>query len=138
MTPHPDHATTTELTTLLGKLLHNSEGLVRQQLDLLRSEVRQELGQAKEAAVCLGVGTGLLAAGGALGTLMLVHLLHRSSRLPLWACYGLVGGGMAAAGSSLVARGRRAAADVHVDLPQTTQGLQENLEWLKTQLTPGT
>lgn len=131
-------ATQTELTTLLHNLLHHSESLLGQQLALFRSEVRQEVGKAAKAAAYLGAGTGLAAAGGVLSTLMLVHLLHRSGRLPLWACYGLVSGGLAAAGAGLVARGCRAAGAVQLDLPETARGFQENLTWLREQLTPAT
>jgi hypothetical protein len=132
------HPTQTEPSTLLRNVLAHSEGLLRQQLALVGSEARQELGKATHAAVYLGAGTGLVAAGGVLSTLMLVHLLQRSSRLPRWACYGLVAGGLTAAGAGLVRAGRRSAATVRLDLPQSAQGLQENLTWLREQLTPAT
>jgi hypothetical protein len=136
MTTPVGNTTRNELMTLLCRLVQDSEGLIRQQLGLLRSEVGRELGKATEAAGCLGGGAGLVAAGGLLGTVMLVHLLHRSSRLPLWACYGLVSGGLAATGAALLARGRRSAAAVRPDLPETAAAFQENLAWLKAQLAP--
>jgi Putative Actinobacterial Holin-X, holin superfamily III len=136
MTTHVVNTTRDELMTLLGTLVQNSEGLIRRQLELLQREVGRELGKATEAAGGLGAGAGLVATGGLLSTVMLVHLLHRASRLPLWACYGLVSGGLVAAGAALLARGRRSAAGVRLDLPETTAGLQANLAWLKAQLTP--
>ncbi len=124
-----------ELMGLLSRLVHDSEALLGQQAALLRSEARQELGKATEAAVLLGGGAGLLAAGGVLSVAALVHLIHRSTRLPLGACYALVAAGLAAGGAGLLARGRRAATSVRPDLPQSTAALKENLAWLKAQLT---
>jgi len=136
MTQQTSNRTLSELASLLGNLVEHSEGLLEQQLALLRSEVRHELGKAGTSAACAAAGAGCLAAGGLLSTVMLVHLLHRSSRLPLWACYGLVSGGMLAAGAGLLAQGRRSAANLELGLPQTTQALRENLTWLKEQITP--
>jgi hypothetical protein len=136
MTKHDDIAAEPDLKTLLGTLLRDSENLLRQQLELFKSEVRQQAGRVGAAGLCLGAGAGLVAAGGLLSTAMLVHLLHRQTRLPLWACYGLVAGGAAAAGAGLLARGRRLAAGLHFELPQTVRGVQENVTWLKDHLTP--
>ena len=124
-----------ELLTLVGKAVRDSEKLVAQQLQLLRSEVAEEVGKAKTAAVQLGAGAGLLAAGGLLTTLMAVHLLHRTTRLPLWACYGLVGGTLGAAGAGLLTAGARQAGRVSLVPEQTTAALMENLAWIKEQAT---
>jgi Putative Actinobacterial Holin-X, holin superfamily III len=124
-----------DLSALLTGLARTSETLLQQQVDLLRSELKQELNKAGGAAVALAAGSGLVAAGGVYSTLMLVHLLQRVTRLPLWACYGLVAGGLGAAGINLILRGRRTAERVQLDLPQTTAGLKENLGWLKDQVT---
>jgi hypothetical protein len=113
------------------------EHLVAQQVDLLRSEVRQELGEAKAAAASMGAGVGLVAAGGLLSTLMLVHALHKATGLPLWACYGLVGGAAGAAGAGLLAAGRKGAEGVRLlPPPRTARAVKENLTWLKEQVTP--
>lgn len=125
-----------DLSTLIGDLVGHAERLVGQQLDLLRSEVREELRRAGGAALSFGTGAGVLAAGGFLVPPMLAHLLHRHTKLPLWACYGLLAGALGAAGVGLLARARRQAAGLHLPaLPETTAGLQENLTWLKDQAT---
>jgi len=123
-----------ELTTLVKEIIHDSEALAGQQLRLLRSEMREELVHAKEAALFLGVGAGLVATGGFFSTLALVHALHRATRLPLWGCYGLVGGLLGTAGAGLRAAGREHAAGVRLPPPQTMEALRENLQWLKEQV----
>jgi len=135
MTTDAPRGESPDLPALLVGMARTSETLLQQQIDLFRSELKQELGKAGGAAVALAAGSGLVAAGGVYSTLMLVHLLQRVTRLPLWACYGLVAGGLGAAGINLILRGRRTAERVQLDLPQTTAGLKENLAWLKDQVT---
>jgi hypothetical protein len=68
---------------------------------------------------------------------MLVHGLRRSTRLPLWGCYGLVGGLLGAVGTALLAEGRRKAAGVRLaPPPETAAALRENLAWLEDQAHP--
>jgi hypothetical protein len=125
-----------DLTTLVKEIVHDSETLIGQQLHLLRSEVKQELDQATEAALAIGAGAGLVATGGVLSTLMVVHALHKATRLPLWSCYGLVGGLLGAAGATLLAAGRKEAMGIRlVPPPQTTEALKENLAWLREKTT---
>jgi len=133
---HPTKAQEPDLTTLVKEIIHDSEALIGQQLRLLRSEVREELDQAKDAALAIGAGAGLVATGGVLTALMAVHALHKATRLPLWGCYGLVGGLLGATGAGLLAVGRREAAGVQLaPPPRTTEALKENLAWLKEQTT---
>src|SRR4051812_37711906 len=74
-------------------------------VDLLRSELRQSTAQATPALASLAVGASLVAASGLLGSLALVHALHRGTRLPLWSCYGLVSGLFGVAGAGLLSSG---------------------------------
>ena len=134
MTNHPSNREEPELMPLLREIVADSEVLVGQQLRLLRYELREELAQAQEAALLLGLGAGLVATGGLFSALALVHGLHKVARLPLWSCYGLVGGLLGTAGAGLLATGRGRAAGVRLPPPQTMAALRENLAWLKDQV----
>lgn len=123
-----------DVTELLGAIAHDAGELIGQQVELLRAEVGRELGQLTRAATSMGVGAALAAAGGALGTLAVVHGLHRATRLPLWGCYGLVGGLLGGAGAYLLAEGRRAASGVDL-LPESREALRENLAWVGERMT---
>jgi hypothetical protein len=75
---------------------------------------------------------GPLGMAGLLSAHMLVHGLHRATRLPLWGCYGLIGGALGPVGIGLLDRAPRQAR--HIELvPQTAEALQENVAWLKQQ-----
>jgi hypothetical protein len=121
---------------LLGDIVDRAETLLRQQGHLVASEARHELRKLAGAALPFGAGAGLLAAGGFLTAVATAHALHRATRLPLWACYGLAAGAAGAAGVRLLQAGRDQVARVQLPaLPQTVEAFQENVRWLKEQVT---
>lgn len=121
------------IASLLSGVLDDMRLLVRQEVLLAKHEIQHELGKAKRAAVFSVLGIGLLALGGLLLVIMLVHALQALTGLPLWACYGLVGGGLAVGGGGLVARGRRRASEVEFLPRKTLATLKENATWMKEQ-----
>jgi hypothetical protein len=113
------------LTAAAEGTVSDLQKLIAQHFDLLRSEMKQGLTDAKDAAVSISTGAGSIALAGALGTLAVVHLLQRITRLPLWACYGLVAGGLGAAGTGMVCRGARQAREVDLLPRQTAEVLKQ-------------
>jgi hypothetical protein len=124
-----------DLAALAGTVIHDAGKLLAQQVDVARAEVRQDLCQVAGGAAALAAGGGLAAAAGLSSGLMAAQLLHRSTRLPLWSCYGLVAAALGAAGAALLQTGARRLATVQL-LPQTTQAVAENVAWLKEQIRP--
>jgi hypothetical protein len=61
---------------------------------------------------------------------MMVHGLHRSTRIPLWGCYGLVGGRWRRPGAA----GARRAAGIQLVPRETIAVLREDVAWLKDQI----
>src|SRR6476620_4304847 len=121
-------------TELVEGILGDARRLLGQQIELFKEEVREEVGRAAALAAEAGAGAGLASLGGVLAAHAAVHLLHRSTRLPLWGCYGLVGGLLGAAGAGLAASGLREAANLRLMPPrQTVEALKENYSWLKEQ-----
>jgi hypothetical protein len=126
----------TDLKALLGEIVGHVERLAGQQVEMLKAELAQAAREAGGAAVMTGAGVGLLAVGGVLSTAAAVHLLHRATRLPLWACYGLAAGAAGAAGVGLVSTGRAKFGQLQGPLlPQSAASLRENVVWLRDQLT---
>jgi hypothetical protein len=122
-------------TELVELIAHDADRLLGLHADLLRSEFRQIAAQASPALVSIGAGAGLTLTGGLLGSLMLVHGLHRTTRLPLWGCYGLVGGLLGTIGVGLVVRGRRRLSGVSLVPRETLATLREDFEWIRHQTT---
>jgi hypothetical protein len=87
------------------------------------------------AVMSLGFGVGIAASGGLLLILMLVHLLHALTALPLWACYGMVGGLFAVVGAVLLVLGKQKMVHIHLVPQKTAKTMQENVQWRKAQVT---
>src|SRR5438067_13258999 len=117
------------VTELVEAVAADARRLIGQQVESFKPELREESGRAARAAAEAGAGVGLVTLGGILGAHALVHLLHRSTRLPLWGCYGLAGGLLAAAGGGLLTQARVQAAGLGL-APQTAGALRENVAWL--------
>ena len=125
-----------DLHRLLGDLVQDGRRLLEQQIDLFRAEARPALRRVEGALGSLSAGGGLLAAGGLLTGLMVAHLLHRTTGMPLWACLGLTGAGLGAAGGRLVQVGQ-ARLTTRPSFPQSTASLGENLAWLSNHVSAG-
>ena len=122
---------TSKFTEQIEPVVQDAEKLVGLHVDLLRAELRQAAGEASPALASLGAGAGLAAAGGLLGSLALVHGLQRTTRMPLWTCYGLVGGVLGAVGVGLMGTGGRRLSEVGFVPYETLAALKEDLEWVK-------
>lgn len=126
----------TSLATLVGGIVHDAQNLISQQFALLQREIQGEIRQAKNAALSLGAGAGIVALGVVFLLVAAAHALNYYANLPLWGCYGIVGGTVTLIGAALLAYGRREAHDVHlIKPPQTAEALKENIEWLKNPTT---
>lgn len=94
------------LAALLGSSIHDVQDLLGQELTRTKLEVQDELRKIKTAAFTLGIGVGVAAVGGALLSVMLVHVLAAFTKIPLWGRYGIVGSGLVVLGGLLFAAGK--------------------------------
>lgn len=125
---HPEPS----VTSLVSGIVNDFQELLKQQMALFKSEVREDLRQTREVAVSLAAGLGLALLGVVLLCLMLVHLLHwaTNNQLPLWGCYGIVGGVLAAVGAALLYAGKKRAETVNPLPEQSVQAMRENVQWI--------
>jgi uncharacterized membrane protein YgdD (TMEM256/DUF423 family) len=129
------HTSEPSVAALLGGILNDVQHLLVQELALTQLEVHDTLHQAKSAAVTLGLGIGVVASGGSLLMLMLVQVLAAYTQIPLWGCYGIVGGVLVVLGGVLLARGKRQAAAIDVVPQRTLASMKETMQWLTEQTT---
>lgn len=115
------------LSTLAEGIISDVGDLIAQHVNLLRSELKEDLKEAKTAALSFGGGAGATALAGIVGSVAVAELLHSATRLPKWACYGTVAGLLGAAGAGLFALGARQAADIDLVPRDTVQTLKEEL-----------
>src|ERR671934_567160 len=124
------------LAQLLTGIANDAKELMRQELALAKHEIREDLRKTKTAMLSLGIGIGVAAIGGLLLILMLVHLLNALAGLPLWACYGIVGGLFLIVGGVLLLIAKNTIARIDVVPPQTVETMKENVQWIKEGATP--
>ena len=88
------------------------EKLIGQHLTRLAGQVREDLGKAATAGASFGGGAGMMAVGTVMGGMAAVHLLHKATGLPLWACYAACSATACAAGTGLFAAGAKAVSEI--------------------------
>jgi len=127
---NPVPSSNLSIPSLVTGIVEDAQGLIRQQFALLKHELREDAARVKNGSVILGAGIGVGLLGGILLTLMLVYLLHWAAPdLPLWACYGIVGGVFVAASGLLCYRGISEFKSFNPIPEQTVQAMKENFQW---------
>jgi len=120
---------------LISGIVGDAQVLVRQEIALARQEISEEIGNAKQAGIKLGVAGGVLAVGGLLLILALAQGIADLFNWPTWAGYGLVGVVLAIAGYILFSAAQRQIKEVHPVPEQTVETMKENAEWIKERTT---
>src|SRR5262249_22828206 len=119
------------VTSLVSGIIDDVQELIKQQAALIRSEIRDDFRKTKEAVAAIAVGAGVAVLGVILLSLMAVYLLHWAfdPNLPLWGCFGIVGGGLGALGGALIYAGKKKFDSFNPLPDQSFQALKENLQW---------
>jgi len=121
------------LTQLVSGIVGDAQTLMKQNLTLFRLEVKEDMRKTVAAMSSLAIGGVLLLIAGIVLSLMLVHLVDAmtdDSILSLWACYGLVGVGIAVIGGVLFAAGMWRFQSFNPLPDESARALQENVRWM--------
>jgi hypothetical protein len=120
------------VTNIVTGIIHDLQELLRQELNLFRQEVKNDVRKTKEAIVALSAGAGILVLGAILLSLMLVDLLRWEfpNALPLWVCYAIVGSLLVLGGGVLFHSGKRKLSSFNPLPDQTVGTLRENVQWI--------
>jgi hypothetical protein len=124
------------VTSLLRGIMSDAQDLIQQQLALFRAEIKDDFRKTVGILITIVSGAFLVAVGGALLCFMLVYLLNSvvPDTLPLWACFGIVGGGVVLVGG-IVAYAAVARFKTFNPLPdESVQALKENVQWIKNRI----
>ncbi|HSK29045.1 MAG TPA: phage holin family protein [Candidatus Limnocylindria bacterium] len=111
--------------TIIGAAADAKE-LLTAELKLTKLEFQREVTKAKSAAVTVAIGAGFGFLGAISLVFMLVHLLATFTMLPLWGCFGIVGGALALFGALLATSGRIKSKEINV-LPRLPMGLRKDI-----------
>lgn len=119
------------LGDIVSDVANDLSTLVRQELDLAKTEVKQEASRA-------GKGAGLLAGAGVAGHLVLLFLSVAGMYLldnwiPVEVAALLVAAVWLVVALVMGSAGRKALKTANPQLPQTQRSLKEDAEWVKRQ-----
>jgi len=127
-------------TSLVKGIVNDVGDLIKQEFRFARTEIKTDLRRTGEASRSLAIGIVIASLGLVLLLLMLVHLLHWLSvpsglaldpaRLPLWACYAIVGGLLTVGGGVLAYAGKKKFDSFNPLPDETAKNIKENLEWI--------
>lgn len=128
------------LGQILRDLRDETSALLRQEVDLAKTEMSEKIASAGSNLGSLAMG-GSVAFAGALTllaalTLGLISLMSQfiSRDVAMWLAPLVVGGILAAIGYSLVMKALQALKQEGIAPTKTTQSLKENKEWLASKI----
>jgi uncharacterized membrane protein YqjE len=122
-------------SNIISGIVNDAQELMKQQFTLLKVELNEDLNKAKTGLMWVVLGFGTLLIGAALLCLALAHFLSwqfDASPPPsarLWVWYAVVGGPVAVLGIGWMILSGVKFQEVSPPLKQTTEALEENLEW---------
>lgn len=127
--PHTEvHRSASEV---LQDILTNVEEIVRSEMRLARTEIKEEAAKAGQAGAALGAAALLGFFGLALCIVLCIVVLIQV--ISLWAATLLMAGLCLIGAGILFAIGHARLKQVHAAPPKTVHSLKEDATWLKTQ-----
>src|SRR5262245_60658942 len=114
------------ITALVSGIVNDAQQLIRQEIALARRAVTQELNKTTRAAAAFAAAAAVGVLSVVLLSLMLVYLLNwlTNDTLPVWACYGIIGGLYLAVALILFYTGKSKAEQINLVPPQTAETLK--------------
>jgi len=120
------------VTGLLAGILDDAQKLVRQQLDMFKAEIKEDLSRTKRASEFGGVGIVLMTVGGLTLVAFLVNLLHEQFQFSMWGSCLIIGSLLLVGGLACAVAAWNLFERFNPMPDKTFKALRENLTW-KTQ-----
>ncbi len=119
------------VTTLVSGILQDAQELLKQQFELLKCEVREDVRKARAALHLLAIAAGVALVGGVLlGLGMAMGLQAAVPDLPLWACFAIFGAIFLAVGGGIYAAGWGQLHTINPIPERSGDALKENVKWI--------
>jgi fructose-specific phosphotransferase system IIC component len=125
----------TSIPGLIKGLLDDARDLIREEIQLARAEIREEVAGLQTVAIAFGVAAVVGLLGGMLLAIALGGALAYALRWPSWAGYGIMAVIFLAAGWGLCLYGRARLRVIRA-IPNTTETMKENIAWMQNKSVP--
>lgn len=127
----PDVHTQPSISKLMGGIINDVQSLVRQQMTMFRMEIKEDLQKVSAASTQIAVALGIGLTGAvALMFTAVYGLAAIYPSLPMWACFGIVGVAVLAAGGILLQMALKRLKSVRSLSDQSVRAMKENVQWL--------
>jgi uncharacterized membrane protein len=120
------------LGDLFSSLTEDMSTLIRQEVDLARTETMEKVSSATRSVVSMVAG-GMIAYAGLIGVMIAV-IVGLSRFMPLWLSALIVGVVVIVIGAIMIMSGRSSLQKMTVVPEQTVESMKENTEWAKEQV----
>jgi hypothetical protein len=120
------------MTGLVSGIVADAQELVKQQVALVRAELKADFRRTVRAATLLAAGTVAALPAVVLISFMFVYLLHEPAGLPLWASFLIVGGVFAMLSAGLIGVGIQRFRSFNPLPDQSVEAFKENVRWMTT------
>jgi uncharacterized membrane protein YqjE len=117
------------ISDVVQDIIRNIQEMLRSEVRLAKTELREEAVKAKAAGVL--VGGGAVSAIFAVFFLLLMTVYALTRVVPDWAAALIVAGFMAAVAGLMLSAGVKRFKQVHPMPERTVENLKENVEWVK-------
>lgn len=118
------------LTGLISGIAEDAQRLIRQQYQMLRAEVRDDIRRTKSAVKYLGIGIAGLVIGFLFLVVSLPLFLNWAFEMPPWAGWAIIGGSGIVVGGIALYVGKHILARFNPLPDKTLNALEENLSWI--------
>jgi uncharacterized membrane protein YqjE len=118
------------MTSLVGDIVHDAQELVKQQLQLFKHELKDDVKRAQEGLPLLGAGASIaLAAIFLLGVTVALLLSWAFQALPYWGSFAIVTVVFGVVGGALLYFAKKNLESLPMS-HQAAEATKENVEWL--------
>jgi len=117
------------VTRLVSGIITDAQVLIRQQADMFKAEMREEVHRSKRAAEFGAVGIICLIVGVLALIVALVFLLHEQAGFAMWASCGIIGIAFSVVGLLCGGFSYNLLERINPMPDKTIHALQENLTW---------
>jgi uncharacterized membrane protein YqjE len=126
--------TNSSWSDLLSGIFIDVAKLLAQELELAKLELQEDIQRAKGYFALLVIGGSMAAIGLLFLLLMAAFLLNTGTRLPLWACFGIIGGVIFIVGAGLLVAGKIKNSEVDFVPQRSAEAVKEDFEWISSSI----
>jgi len=118
------------VTGLVSGIIGDAQELFKQQVALVRAEIKADFQRTIRALLMLAVGSLAAVPAVFLVCNMFVFMLHELAGLSVWASYGIVGGGFLVLSAVLIGVGIQRFRSFNPLPDQSVEAFKENVRWM--------